>query len=179
MCVCVCVCVGIYLSESLMHSEKSANSSHAEAGSHQRQEYLEIMILYHPKSLFFIFIFIFFLVYLPFLPNARQHREMSCPHKYASQMSSLLSETSIEFHLYYQHLYSILMASHYSSREAKRLSPAPLIRADVPNSGVPRPHEHRVQDILQWPGQASRLYLSLLAEAACHEWAVCEVHGRF
>ena len=173
VCVCVCVCVGVCLSESPMHSEKSANTSHTEAGSHQTQEYLEIMILYHPKSLS-----LFFFGLPAFSPNARQHREMSCLHKYASQMSSLLSEISMEFHLYYQRLYSILMASHYSSKEARRLSPAPLIRADVPDSRVPRPHKYRVQDILQWPGQASWLYLSLPAKAACHEWAACEVHGR-
>ena len=186
VCVCVCVCGGVCLSESPMHSEKSANTSHTEAGSHPRQEYLQIMILYHPKSLSFFFLVLYhpkslslFFFGLPaFSPNARQHREMSCLHKYASQMSSLLSEISIEFHLYYQHLYSILMASHYSSREARRLSPAPLIRADVPDSRVPRPHKYRVQDILQWPGQASWLYLSLPAKAACHEWAACEVHGR-
>ena len=64
-CVCVCVCVGVCLSESPMHSEKSANTSHTEAGSHQTQEYLEIMILYHPKSLS-LSLFFFFLVSLPF-----------------------------------------------------------------------------------------------------------------
>ena len=75
VCVCVCVCGGVCLSESPMHSEKSANTSHTEAGSHPRQEYLEIMILYHPKSLSFFFFWscttpslslFFFLVYQPF-----------------------------------------------------------------------------------------------------------------
>ena len=59
VCVCVCVCVGVCLSESPMHSEKSANTSHTEAGSHQTQEYLEIMILYHPKSLSLSLFFFF------------------------------------------------------------------------------------------------------------------------
>lgn len=95
-------------------------------------------------------------------------------------MSSLLSEGSIAFHLYYQHLYSILMASHYSSRGGTWLPSAPFNQDSCPpNSRIPRPHGYRGQDILQWPGQASRLYLSLYAEAECHVWAAYEVHGRF
>lgn len=89
--VCVCECI----SQPVTHSQ-SLQTFPTEEASHQRRGYVEIMILHNSTSPF---------VPAPYPPAGCPPRRLTQrPHRYASQMFPLPSETLSEFHIHYRRL---------------------------------------------------------------------------